>query len=234
MNSKAWEELWWVSFVVLGVWIVNGALVIYLLTQIDSIVNVQLYNFGLQFSNQWADPYWASSRLAMVFLGVPMALSASVFILGFRRFRKKAATLLSKRKTEQTQVEPPQVEVPQVPIEEKPTVTHEEQQLNPQPERELEPRQEPELVSEPQLEVIQPEPIQAERVNHETEAVEVVEEPEVKEDIGLLTSCPNCNKVFNRPLVMLDFNSGTTRLVNICPFCKHILGEAVDSKKKDE
>jgi hypothetical protein len=233
MSSKTWEELWWVSFVVLGVWIVNGALIIYLLTQIDSIVNVQLYNFGLQFSNQWANPYWASSRLVMVFLIVPMALSATVFVLGFRRFRKKAATLLSKRKAEQTQVEPSQVEAPEVPVEEKLTVTPEEQQLNPQPESEPESEEESELVSEPKLEVTQPEMIQEEQVYREAEKVEV-EEPPAKEDMGLLISCPNCNKVFNQPLVMLDFSSGTTRLVNICPFCNHILGEALDSKKNDE
>ena len=45
----------------------------------------------------------------------------------------------------------------------------------------------------------------------------------VQEGNELLISCPNCTKVFNRPLVMLDFSSGNARLVNICPYCNHNL-----------
>jgi len=257
MGSKSWEDLWWISYVVLGVWIVNGALIIYLLNQIDSIVNVQLYDYGLQFSAQWADSYWGSSRLMLVFLGVPMALSAAVFVAGFRRFRKKAPAIFGKKKAE-PEAEPPQIEAsqaetPEVPAEEDQTVAPEtapeeeteeelttEVESEPETEQEPEIEQEPESVIEPQLEVIQPEEIQVEQVNPEADAVECVEEPEVveepraKECNGSLISCPNCNKMFNRPLVMLDFSSGTTRLVNICPFCNHILGKTSDSKKSDE
>ena len=64
--------------------------------------------------------------------------------------------------------------------------------------------------------------------------MEVINEVEAKENNGLLISCPSCKKVFNRPLVMLDFSSGKTRLVNICPYCSHTLGEASDQKKDDE
>jgi hypothetical protein len=95
MSSKTWDELWWVSFFVLAVWIVNGILIFFLLTRIDSLVNVQLYNYGLQFSNEWADPYWADIRLMMVFLGLPMAMSIVVVVLGFSRFRRKASGIVS-------------------------------------------------------------------------------------------------------------------------------------------
>lgn len=37
-------------------------------------------------------------------------------------------------------------------------------------------------------------------------------------------SCPQCKKVFGRALVMLDFRSGKNRLVNVCPYCNHVLG----------
>jgi hypothetical protein len=234
MSSKTWEELWWVSFFILAVWIVNGILIFFLLTRIDSIVNVQLYNHGLQFSNEWANPYWANIRLMMVFLGLPMAMSIVVVVLGFSRFRRKASGIFSKRKAEPSKV----------PAEEKEPSTStglflKSFLLSATVETEPEPEAQPEPAKELQLQVIQPiqaEVIQVDQNSVEVEAAEteISEEPKAKEDVGLVISCPSCGKVFNRPLVMLDFSSGTTRLVNICPFCNHILGEALDSKKNNE
>lgn len=43
-------------------------------------------------------------------------------------------------------------------------------------------------------------------------------------------SCPNCKKVFGRALVTLDFRAGKTRLVSVCPYCNHILGNTNDGK----
>jgi len=48
----------------------------------------------------------------------------------------------------------------------------------------------------------------------------------VKEGNHLLASCPKCKKVFGKPLVMLDFSGGKTRLVNVCPYCSFVLGSA--------
>ncbi|MEM3379067.1 MAG: hypothetical protein QW674_09035, partial [Candidatus Bathyarchaeia archaeon] len=30
----------------------------YLMTKLDTLIHVQLYNFGLQFDHAWAEPYW--------------------------------------------------------------------------------------------------------------------------------------------------------------------------------
>jgi uncharacterized Zn-finger protein len=53
----------------------------------------------------------------------------------------------------------------------------------------------------------------------------------------MLISCPKCKRVFSKPLVMLDFSGGKTRLVNVCPYCNHVLGcaeeEAVEKMKDD-
>ena len=38
-------------------------------------------------------------------------------------------------------------------------------------------------------------------------------------------SCPHCNKVFGRALVMLDFRSGKSQIVSVCPYCNHTLEE---------
>jgi len=49
---------------------------------------------------------------------------------------------------------------------------------------------------------------------------------------SMLISCPSCNKTFRKPLVMLDFGSGKTKLVNTCPYCNARLGE--ENVKEDE
>ena len=49
----------------------------------------------------------------------------------------------------------------------------------------------------------------------------------------MVVSCPGCKKVFSKPLVMLDFGGGKTRLVNVCPYCNHVLGSAEEEKGED-
>jgi uncharacterized Zn-finger protein len=49
----------------------------------------------------------------------------------------------------------------------------------------------------------------------------------------MVISCPNCQRVFSRPLVMLDFAGGTPKLVNVCPYCNHHLGNAKNEKCAD-
>ncbi len=48
----------------------------------------------------------------------------------------------------------------------------------------------------------------------------------------MVISCPKCKRVFGKPLNMLDFSAGKTRLVNVCPYCNHVLGGA-DGKKNN-
>ena len=42
---------------------------------------------------------------------------------------------------------------------------------------------------------------------------------------SMLFACSKCGKRFSRPILMLDFSGGKTRLVNVCPFCGARLGE---------
>lgn len=46
----------------------------------------------------------------------------------------------------------------------------------------------------------------------------------VAEQNHMLISCPKCRRVFGKPLVMLDFSGGKTRLVNVCPYCNNVFG----------
>jgi len=43
---------------------------------------VELYDFGLQFSLVWAQPYWSFLRLVYVVLAVPVVLSGVVLVFG--------------------------------------------------------------------------------------------------------------------------------------------------------
>ena len=55
-----------------------------------------------------------------------------------------------------------------------------------------------------------------------------VEKAKVSERVArgsMLFACSKCGKRFSRPILMLDFSGGKTRLVNVCPFCGARLGE---------
>ncbi|NWF86464.1 hypothetical protein HXY32_01400 [Candidatus Bathyarchaeota archaeon] len=49
---------------------------------------------------------------------------------------------------------------------------------------------------------------------------------------SMVISCPNCKKVFSKPLIMLDFSGKQTKLVNVCPYCNEVLGTASDNEGK--
>jgi hypothetical protein len=96
---------------------------------IDHIINHDLYNYGLQFSTKWADPYWR--LVALVFsMGWFIILTSLAFELHFviqwRRNRKEPeATRVAQ---EQVQNQPPITETkPNDKLEEKkPETTAEE------------------------------------------------------------------------------------------------------------
>lgn len=50
---------------------------------------------------------------------------------------------------------------------------------------------------------------------------------------SMLFACSRCGKRFSRPILMLDFSGGKTRLVNVCPFCGARLGENGDEAERE-
>jgi hypothetical protein len=42
--------------------------------------------------------------------------------------------------------------------------------------------------------------------------------------------CPQCGKVFEKALIMLDSHEGKNQLISICPHCQHVLGQANGAK----
>jgi len=87
MNLNRFRESWFTSFV-LVMWLISTIFMIALLNQLDRIVHNDLYNFGLQFSYDWAIPYWTSFRLIYVCLIFPSALSIFVLVLNSLKLLK--------------------------------------------------------------------------------------------------------------------------------------------------
>jgi len=56
--------------------LISAVSVAYLLTLIDSIVHSQLYQFGLNFSYDWADPYWMVLKASLALLGLTAAAAS--------------------------------------------------------------------------------------------------------------------------------------------------------------
>jgi hypothetical protein len=59
--------------------------VLVLIVQIDRIVNGTLYEYGLVFSDNWAQPYWLMFRLSLVMI-VAAILLISVVELPYPAF----------------------------------------------------------------------------------------------------------------------------------------------------
>jgi hypothetical protein len=143
----------------LVLWFISAIFIVFMLGQIDQIVHVQLYHYGLQFNQAWANPYWTSLRTVYVALILPSVFAGGLLVLNLVSGRGNRLKVVTRKeeKSAASQFQP---------------VTPTPQQNN------------------------------------------------------LLASCPSCKKVFTKPLAMLDFSQGKTRLVNVCPYCNHILGSA--------
>ncbi len=53
-------------------------IVLILLIQIDKLVNDTLYNYGLTFSTEWAQPYWLMLRISLLLIVVAILVISVV------------------------------------------------------------------------------------------------------------------------------------------------------------
>jgi uncharacterized Zn-finger protein len=146
--------------VTLIIWLLSVVFVMVLVNKIDGIVHGELYDYGLQFSLNWAVSYWAFLRLLYVCLAVPSVLS--IVVLGsdlVKRFRNSQNASANGVKPSNYRVQ-------------------------------------------------------------------------TAKENSMIINCPNCQKMFSKPLTMLDFGTGKAKLVSVCPYCSHVLGRA-DEKKPD-
>ena len=129
-------------------WIATSGFLLFSLNRIDGILHGTMYNYGLQFSDAWAQPYWFYNRLIYVVLSVPMFLSAAALLFSFL-----------KRENDKKQ-------------------------------------------------------------GHDR----------AESSTSILISCPHCKKVFNKPLVVLDFARGKGKLVSVCPCCSRRIARVENGK----
>jgi len=80
MNIKDFLKNRWFGRSVIILWLISSLLVSVLLIKIDGIVHGTLYNYGLKFDYEWAQPYWVLLRFAFVSLALPMVLGG-IFLL---------------------------------------------------------------------------------------------------------------------------------------------------------
>jgi len=76
--------IWMILFEVII--LVAAVASVYTLTLLDEIVHIQLYNYGLQFSLGWANPYWIFFRTTLALLGLVIVFTAVEAIFTFRRY----------------------------------------------------------------------------------------------------------------------------------------------------
>jgi len=69
------------------------------LTYLDWIVHNQLYSYGLQFSYDWADPYWTTLRLVFLLLGfVVTSIVGMIYVYGRERIKTEIREKFIKEK----------------------------------------------------------------------------------------------------------------------------------------
>jgi uncharacterized Zn-finger protein len=86
----------WLTRLALGLSIVSAIVAVVLSTSIDTIVNHDLYRFGLQFDSAWYDPYSVYTKLIYACLGISAAISAVVLVLSFMNKSKTSETMIEK------------------------------------------------------------------------------------------------------------------------------------------
>ena len=74
--------------------IVSAAAAVFVLTSlvfIDSIMHQQLYGYGLQFSYDWANPYWLASKASYIMVAFILATLISMAYLYKKQWKQTQA-----------------------------------------------------------------------------------------------------------------------------------------------
>jgi len=185
----------------------------YTLCLLDQIVHGTLYNYGLQFSYNWANPYWTLLRITQVLLTICIitTIASLTFTLRthLRTEKQHARAAPSPRMTRKIPAAIRNAEKPR-PLSAAPPPL-------PQPTTTF-PRQ-----RTPQTPT--PEPTPATPSSSHT-----------RPDANGFTACPNCGKSFSQPLRMLDFQGERPRIVDTCPFCGETIPHAAraEERKQDQ
>ena len=70
--------------------VVLGLVSLYYILQVDAVVNGTLYQYGLQFSPEWAEAYWAIMRSVLMLVGFAGALGLPLTYLAWWTTKEKS------------------------------------------------------------------------------------------------------------------------------------------------
>jgi len=193
--------------------LVATALAAYVLNLLDQIVHGQLYNYGLQFSLAWANPYWNLLRIIQILLGIIAISTAVNVILTLRKYVfMKEPSVKIEPSPKPTITAPSRTHTISSPTRHVPSTMH-------TVERALSPPATPSATPVPRVFSPPPAPSASEPTPRPTPS------PFSSEVAGLIR-CANCGKAFTQPLRMLDFQGDRPRILSICPFCNEIITTA--------
>lgn len=193
--------------------------VVVVLNMLDQIVHGQLYNYGLQFSLEWANPYWNLLRITQALLGI---IAAATTINAILTLRKYLSTREPKVKVTQSQRPTARPQTPSRPIS--PATRTAPQNLHP-----TEKSFDKQVPHTPAPILIAPTPSPTPAYTPSTTSTPTPSQTgkptpaPYPQDVAGTTRCSHCGKAFTQPLRMLDFQGDRPRIVNICPFCNEIL-----------
>jgi uncharacterized Zn-finger protein len=210
MDFKRLFTSQWLNRIILIIIMITAGAVLFTIDQIDKIVNVELYKYHLQFDTAWAEPYWSSAKITYYISGIIIALAALGLAFDFLRGRKRIPEIsnapeIKYKQSAQIQTEPPEIHNKQPP----------KMQVQPK------------TVPKPQAVTIQ-----EQKPKETTPKITISSAPKEKAtSANAPNSCPNCQKTFTRPLVMLNFEGGKSKLVNVCPYCNEVLGDAEEQDR---
>lgn len=207
----------WLSRILLIAIIATSSIVMYAINEIDKIINGnqvgQLYYYSLQFSLDWANPYWGFTQIIYISLGATIIMSTVVLLLEFIKTKKTTHPLPSLKSSQKfIQTTPLPIVSKTQPTSKPPEVTI------------IQHKPEPATSQKP----ITAKPVEIKtKTTNKTAATAVT----TTETAQTNSTCPSCKKGFSQPLVMLDFEGGKSKLVNVCPYCNQVLG---DTERKIE
>jgi len=184
-----------------------------MLTRIDLVVHENLYDFGLIFSAQWVDPYRVLMWSIYACLVASVVLSGTVLVFDLLAKKQETFTTLPERMGKDASRPLPQ----KLPF--KVETSKHPQRLS---EEHLPSEDDPQEASEPQILLTRNQSL---HIKKNTEVAGLEEDSENRAN-KMLISCPKCKKVFQTPLVMLDFSGTKPGLMNVCPYCNQVLGNS--------
>jgi len=191
-----------------------SAAALYTLNMLDMIVHGTLYSYGLQFSYDWANPYWNLLRITQVLLSIVIVTTITSMLLTVRTYVKERKPIA--RAAPYTKV-----------VKKTPVITRASEGIPP-----VSAEQTPltsaktaaPLVPSAQPTVSKPMPVPAPLAV--PVPVPTPSPSRADSDASGLFRCVHCGKTFTQPLRMLDFQGDRPRIVNICPFCNETLPSA--------